>query len=221
MAEIIPAILVESHAAFVERLRTVENEVKTVQIDIHDGILFPHTTYNDPRAVGAIMTPVSYELHLMVENPVAVAKEWCEHVPNVTRVIFHAEVDRQHGAIMENLRWLGKKVGIAINPETPVEEIHHDILDIDTLLIMTVHPGLSGQGMGDPTHGIAADDLLEKVRHIHRKYPELILETDGGNSQETIAAFRDAGISRFAVGSAIFAAPDPKRALYDLQSLVI
>ena len=86
---------------------------------------------------------------------------------------------------------------------------------------MTVHPGLSGQGMGDPTHGIAADDLLEKVRHIHRKYPELILETDGGNSQETIAAFRDAGISRFAVGSAIFAAPDPKRALYDLQSLVI
>ena len=99
MAEILPAILAQSHDDFENKIRLVESEIKTVQIDVHDGVLFPHLTYNDTRAIGAIKTDLEYELHLMVENPLAVARDWCEHVPNVNRVIFHAELDRQLGAI--------------------------------------------------------------------------------------------------------------------------
>jgi len=67
--EIVPAILVDSQAEFEKRLKLVENEVETVQIDILDGSKFDSTSWFDAEAVGTHKTPVQFELHLMVENP--------------------------------------------------------------------------------------------------------------------------------------------------------
>ena len=218
MMEILPSLLVESHEEFEQKLRLVEHEVKTVHVDVLDGTLFPHMSFADARSVGSIQTPVRYELHLMVENPLAVAKEWKEEVANLSRVIFHAELDRQHEPIVEALRALHLEVGLALNPETPVEEAHHDIHLIDELLLMTVHPGMSGQGVGDPKHGLNEHDLLTKISDIHRRYPDLVLGADGGLTAENIPRFLEVGVSRFCLASALFAGTNPHTELAKIKA---
>ena len=220
MTEIIPSILVESEKDFENNLRLIEGIADTVQIDILDGTLFPVTNWANPEAVKAMRTKVSYELHLMVENPLAVAKKWKKLVPNVTRVIFHAELDRPHKPIIEEMKKLGLEVGMALNPETPINEARHEIDLLDELLIMTVHPGYAGQGAGDPKHGLTLEDLEGKISHIHKKYPKLILGADGGVNKNNIESLYEAGIRRFCIGSAIFKSENPAQSTKDFINIL-
>ncbi|MDA1038465.1 MAG: hypothetical protein O2877_02125 [bacterium] len=217
MNEIIPALLVESEKEFERRLRLIEPHVKTVQVDVLDGIMFPHISWYDARNIGAFLTTVNFELHLMVENPLAVVEEWKEYVPTLTRVIFHAEIDRQHQGLVDAMKELGLEVGMALNPETPISEAHHELSELDELLLMSVHPGASAQGIGDEKHGLTKEDLFEKIISIHKRYPTITLGADGGINLDNIHHFKEAGISRFCVGSAIFNQTDPIKALNDLQ----
>ncbi|KKW35968.1 MAG: hypothetical protein UY81_C0035G0007 [Candidatus Giovannonibacteria bacterium GW2011_GWA2_53_7] len=221
MNEIIPAILVESEAEFERRLRLVEHDVTTVQVDVLDGTKFGHVSYHDARAIGSMKTNVAFELHLMVENPLAVVEAWKEHVPTLTRAIFHAELDRSHEPIIHRLKDMKLEIGMALNPETPVNEAHHDLESLDELLLMSVHPGASGQGLGDPQHGIGSDEIFAKIASIHAKYPNLLLGCDGGVDPATISRFKTSGITRFYVGSAIFNASNPLEALHTLQNAVL
>lgn len=217
MTEIIPTILAQSKEEFISYLERLEPHVQMVHIDVLDGTLFPHTSWADPRAVGAIRTDIAFELHLMVENPILVAEAWKQEVRTLRRAIFHAELDRQHGSIIEHLHWLKLEAGMALNPETPIDEAIHDIAELEELLLMTVHPGTSGQGLGDPAHQIAERELLEKTREIHERFPSIILGCDGGMNAKTIPHFAQAGISRFCVGSAISQAKDPAQALEEMK----
>ncbi|HBL39364.1 TPA: hypothetical protein DDZ10_01705 [Candidatus Uhrbacteria bacterium] len=221
MNEIIPAVLVESEREFERRLRLVEHEVETIQVDILDGTMFGRMSYHDARAIGAMKTDVAFELHLMVENPLAVAESWKEHVPTFKRAIFHAELDRSHEPIIKGLKELGLEVGMGLNPETPINEAHHDLASLGELLLMTVHPGASGQGLGDHAHGLEAEELFNKIAHIHKKYPTIILGADGGIDLSTISRFKDAGISRFCIGSAIFDADAPLEIIHSLKKAVL
>lgn len=221
MNEIIPTILVQSEDEFERRLRLVEHDVKTIQVDVLDGTMFDHMSYHDARAIGAMRTDVAFELHLMVENPLAVVEVWKEHVPTLKRAIFHAELDRSHESIIEKIRSLGLEVGLALNPETPVNEAHHDLASLNELLLMTVHPGASGKGLGDPKHGLESAELFDKIAHIHNKYPHLILGADGGINLDTISRFKNAGVSRFCAGSAIFNVEDPIQVIHTLKEAVL
>ena len=221
MNEIIPTILVQSEKEFEHRLRLVENDVETIQVDVLDGTKFGHMSYHDARAVGAMRTDVAFELHLMVENPLTVVKAWREHVPTLKRTIFHVEMDRSHEPIVKSIKEMGLEVGMGLNPETPIAEAHHELELLDELLMMTVHPGASGQGIGDKEHGIDSKALFEKITHIHNKYPDLTLGADGGIDINNISRFKEAGISRFCVGSAIFAQDDPTAAIHTLQKAVL
>lgn len=220
MKELIPTILVESEKDFEHRLRLVENHSSVIQVDVLDGTLFPEMSWADPRSVGAMRTDVSFELHLMVENPMLVAEQWKARVPNFKRAIFHAELDRQHQSIIGGMKALGLEVGMALNPETPINEAHHEIGMLDELILMLVHPGSSGQGAGDPKHGLKLDDLLKKISDIHAKYPNLKLGADGGINKNNIRDLAQAGITRFYVGSAIFTAADPSAALCELKDIL-
>ena len=100
-SEIIPTLLVQSENEFERRLRLVEHDVTTVQIDVLDGTMFDAMSYHDARAIGAMRTDVAFELHLMIENPLAVVEAWKNHVPTLKRAIFHAELDRSHEPIIK------------------------------------------------------------------------------------------------------------------------
>jgi len=198
MIEIIPTILANSKQEFEEKLRIAEKFASTVQIDILDGSLFPVTNWHDTDEIGKMTTSVAYELHLMVSNPLPIIAEWVAKVPNVKRAIFHAEIQRPLGKIIEEIHTTHLiEAGVAINPETPLEEIHDVLSILDVLLIMNVHPGKNGE----PSEG---DYILEKIKNAKNRAPELIIEVDGGIKAEFIPNFMKAGVTRFALASAIF-----------------
>ncbi len=219
--EIIPALLVESQEQFEQQLKLVENEVSTVQVDILDGSVFDKTSWFDAEAVGQIKTPVEFELHLMVENPLPIIDAWAKHVPSTVRAIIHAELDRPLGTIVEWIHQNDKlEAGIALNPETPIDEIHHVVQQVDQILVMGVHPGASGQEFGDSRHGISGQAILEKIERISHRYPEITLGVDGAVSLERAPELKKRGASRLCIASAIFKADDPKQALHQFKSVI-
>lgn len=211
MIEIIPSLLVESAAEFERRLRLVERGCDTVHVDILDGSMFGHTSWHDARAVAAMRTGVTYELHLMVENPLPIIEAWHEHVKNTRRAIVHAEITRPFGTVLEHVReFLGLEGGVAINPETPLEDVENVIHKVEQLLVMGVHPGQSGR----PFEGAY---ILEKVRAARNHRANLAIEIDGGVTADLLPSLVDAGATRVCAASAIFSAPDPSAALKSLQ----
>lgn len=214
-SEIIPSILVDSQKEFERRLRLVENLVQTVSVDILDGSIYSVTNWFDARAVGALNTPVNFELHLMVSNPLPIIASWCSLVPKTIRAIIHAELGgRPLLAVIQQIQEVYHlQAGLALNPETPLTEVHHVLQKVDELLFLGVHPGSSGQ----PFEG---NSILEKIRQAHVHVPTIPLGIDGGVKKENILDLQKAGVSRFYVTSAIFEQKDPASALRELQKQV-
>lgn len=214
MIEIIPSLLVESKHEFERKLRLVEHDAKTVHVDILDGTLFDNTTWFDAVAVGAMRTDVRYELHLMVENPLPIIEAWKQQVPGTVRALVHAEMKRPTGAVLSHIKdYLHLEAGVAINPETPLEEIHDVFHEMDELLVMGVHPGTSGQRF-------EGDYILEKIRTARTHRPDLAIGIDGGVTRELMPSLLQAGATRICAASLLFSAAEPAQALQDLKKLV-
>ncbi len=221
MIEIVPAFLVESEKEFETNLRAVENDCRLIQIDILDGSLFPNTSWFDPRAIGAIKTNVDIEIHLMVENPIPIVEAFKQYVPTLKRAIVHAEMHRPLGSVVGHIKdILGLEVGVAINPETPLHEIEEVLHQIDQLTIMSVHPGHQGQTFGDTEHLDDSEALLQKITAARAHRQDLVLEIDGGVTRLLIGPLARAGINRICLGSLIFATPNPRATLKELNERI-
>lgn len=211
MPQIIPAFLVESEKEFEQKLRLVENNCMLIQVDVLDGTLFPNVSWFDPVAISQFNTSVEMELHLMVENPLPIIKEWKKLVPMFTRAIVSAEMHRPDGVVVSYIKdVLGLQVGIAINPETPLKEIEDVLHLIDQLTIMGVHPGKSGQSFD-------GDYLFDKIKQARHHRPNLTIEFDGGVTEELIPKLIAAGVNRLVCGSLIFNNQNPTQKLIELN----
>ena len=138
----------------------------------------------------------------MIEN----GERWTEDYVEAgcETVIVHPEaIVHLHRALNE-IRRMGAKAGVALNPHTPLEAVRYVIDSIDFLLIMTVNPGFGGQGyIAEMEPKIA--DARKLIDSTGRDIP---LEVDGGISAATIGAASKAGADHFVVGSALFRHPD-------------
>jgi ribulose-phosphate 3-epimerase len=211
MTKLVPAFLVESAKEFEQKLRLVEGHVDLIQVDVLDGSLFPNTVWYDAERVGALKTNVKMELHLMVENPIPIVEAWKEHVPTFTLAIVHAEMHRPLGAVVDHIKnKLGLKVGVAINPETPLHQIEETLHEIDQLTIMGVHPGESGQAF-------LGETILEKIRNARSHSPDLLIEMDGGATEELIDPLIQAGVNQICAASLIFKTNDPIKTLQSIK----
>lgn len=211
--EIIPAFLVESREEFEKKLALVDGACETIHVDVLDGTLFPHTSWFDAVAVGAMRAKVKFELHLMVENPLPIVEAWQKEVAGFTRAIVHAEIHRPLGALASMIRDRMKlEMGVALNPETPFDEIHEVLHAIDQVTVMGVHPGSSGQ----PFLG---EYLLEKIQAIRNHRPDLAIEVDGGLTEELAPRLVSAGATRLCGASAVFHTDNPQKALTHLFAI--
>lgn len=217
MLEILPAILETDPLKFQEKIDILEGHTAEVQIDVMDGVFVPHTTFADPSIIGTSKTSLEYELHLMVADPRTTIEAW-RSIPSVKRVIIHAEIKQPLEPIIEIIKSHGWEAGVAINPETAWQQIDEVIPLLDTVLVMTVHPGAAGQPFAD---AVVENHLLAKITDLHEAHPGIVISVDGGVSAETISYLRDAGASRFIVGSALWSSNDPLDTLKQLQTLLI
>jgi ribulose-phosphate 3-epimerase len=203
MTEIIPAILVESEKEFEKNLRAVENDCEVIQVDALDGTLFENTSWFNPEMIGAIKTKVAIEVHLMVENPIPIVENFKKFVLTFKRAIVSAEMHRPLGAVVGHIKdILGLEVGVAINPETPIHEIEEVLHRIDQLTIMGVHPGFQGQTF--------QKEIFEKIEQVKSHRKDLIIEVDGGITEELIQPLIKAGADKLCIGSLIFQSSDPR-----------
>lgn len=209
VTEVIPAFLVQT----AEEARTDWAEIQEaewVQVDCLDGQFVPSRSFFDASAWPTVGP--SIELHLMCVHPLAVMQTW-EHHPLFRRAIWHAEAPVDHEALIEWCKTRRIHAGIALNPETSVDTIASLLPKIDSLLLMSVHPGWNGQAFLPTT--------FAKLQAIHTRYPDLRIGIDGGVTEELIPQLEKLGASHLYVGSHIFLQPNtaPAKALQHLQQI--
>lgn len=181
-----------------QEIATVAEHIDAIQLDIMDGRFVNNTTYGAEVSQNLDMS-VPLDAHLMVADPAARVPAFLA-VP-VQHITFHAEAvpnrDDQM-RLVSVIRAGGCTAGIAINPETHPDAIQ--AMDIDMVLCMTVHPGKGGQAL--------IPEVLEKIRSIRSRHPDVSIQVDGGVNVETAKACIDAGANNLVIGSALFNAPD-------------
>ncbi len=197
--QIIPSMLVTDEITFQDQLSSIYGVVKMVQIDLADGRFVPNTTwtYENPETSKNHLLDIDFELHLMVENPVAVLKEWTD-TPNLKRVLFHYEsVSNIENTISEikNLK-SELEVGIVLNPDTPVEKILPYLDKLDTVMFMGVTPGFQGQDF--------IPETLDRIKELKEKNPNTLVEVDGAVNEKTLREIVKTGADIICPGSAIF-----------------
>lgn len=193
MIEVIPGILEDSFAKIEEKIRLVEPYVEWVQIDIADGALTDKASFRDPQPFKNLETHLNLELHLMVVDPLKVAKDWVG--AGFKRLIAHVESNDSREFIDE-VKILGAEVGLAIDGPTSIEVIEPFLEETDQVTVMMIKAGKSGQKL--------QEENLEKIRFIHQNFPELPIEVDGGINDQTAKLVKDAGATRLISTSFLF-----------------
>lgn len=199
MIEIIPTILVATEEEFVARVRSIETFAPMAQIDIIDGSWISGETWADPLTISNVISPLTYELHLMVANPIEHLDAWTE-LPSIKRVIFHIETVTQPKQVIEAIRFHGWEVGLALNPETPISSVQEFVQYVDEVMFLTVKPGASGRPF---EHG-----ALKKIESFAHEVGHAVIGVDGGISRETLPLCIDAGVTRLRVGNALTGTSD-------------
>ena len=223
--EIAPSILAADFARLGEQVAAVEAAgVEQIHIDVMDGHFVPNLSMG-PLVVRALdrITELPLDVHLMITDPGDYLEPFVE--AGADHISFHVEAEGDSRAMLEWLQERGVGRGIAVNPETTVENVIELLPVVDRVLVMTVHPGFGGQAF------LTAN--LEKVRKVReeeeklRREPgsdrtlkdwKLDVQVDGGIDRDTITASRDAGANVFVAGSSIFSAADPGDAVRDLRT---
>lgn len=176
--------------------------VDRIQWDVMDGRFVPNLTFG-PDVIAANRRHVSldFEVHLMVDDPEPMLPRWVEAGCEI--VIVHAEATRHLLDTLSAVRDLGARVGVALNPATPLEGVTNVLHLTDLLLVMTVDPGFGGR-----QYLAAMEPKIAAARaEIDHRGLQVELEVDGGINAATIGAAARAGATVFCAGSALFNGP--------------
>lgn len=202
MIAIAPSILAADFAHLGEQVRETERAgADRVHVDVMDGHFVPNLSMGAVVVKGLRpVTRLPLEVHLMVEDPGRFLDGFVK--AGADTLIFHLEVEPEPERLLRHVRSLGKKVGLAFNPDMPVERIKPHLAEIDLALCMTVFPGFGGQAFisGSP-------DRIRAMREMIRgQNPACELEVDGGIDAESTPAAVTAGANVLVAGTAIFGA---------------
>ncbi|MDP3998487.1 MAG: hypothetical protein Q8P89_02630 [bacterium] len=193
MIEIIPGIQEDNFEKIEEKIRLVEPYVNWVQIDITDKTLTVNESFRDPQPFKKLKTGLFLEVHLMTIDPARVASDWAG--AGFKRLIAHFESQNPQEFIRTAKR-LGVEVGLAIDGPTEVAKIEPFLSQIDQVTVMMIKSGPSGQKFHP--------EYSDKIRFIHKNWPNLPIEVDGGINPETANLVKKAGATRLASTSFLF-----------------
>ena len=212
MLEIAPSLLSADFGYLMKDIESVEKECRFLHLDVMDGHYVPNLSIGIP-VIKSIRkySDMIFDTHLMITEPEKYVKAFADAGSDY--ITFHIECSDDPSALMGQIRELGKKAGVAIHPDTPIEKIFPYVKEADLILIMSVRPGFGGQSyMEGSTERIAA------VRaEMDRVESEAILSVDGGINVNTIAEAHKAGAGLLVAGSACFGKEDPGAAAAELK----
>ena len=196
--KIVPAILTDDTDALISMVNQAKSFTDWVQIDIMDGQFVPSLSIT-PEELANIKPDISWEAHLMVNEPGKVLHLFKN--AGAKRILFHYEATEDHAGVINTARALQLEVGIAINPQTPIDVLENLADSIDSVLFMTVNPGYYGAKF--------IPEVLDKVRKFRARWNKMEIGIDGGAKEENLKLIIESGANSICVGSAIFLSSNP------------
>lgn len=187
-------------------IKSVEKYVDRVHFDVMDGHFVPNITMGAP-ILSKIKTKLPIEAHLMIENPERYIEDFVK--AGATTIIVHQESTYHLHRLVHQIKDLGAKAAVSLNPATPLVMLEDILPDLDQVLLMTVNPGFGGQKF--------IDLVLPKIIELREACPDLDIEVDGGVDSTTVKRAVEAGANVLVSGSYLFSAKDRKKAIEKLR----
>jgi ribulose-phosphate 3-epimerase len=213
---IAPSLLACNHARFgAGALRAGNAGADRLHLDIMDGHFVPNISFG-PQVVRAVrpLTKIFFDVHFMCSKPGILFEAFAK--AGADEMIIHIELAEQIPSLIQIIKALGKKVGLAVNPPSAITAVEPFLHQIDLLLVMTVNPGFGGQEF--------IRDCLPKIQQVatwrRERNLSYRISVDGGINDETGADCARAGADTFVAGTSLFGSRNLKLAITQLRRCV-
>lgn len=213
MIKIAPSILSADFSQLGDEIKKVEAAgADMIHIDVMDGHFVPNLTFGPP-VIAALrkVTKLPFDVHLMVRNPQDLIDPFVKAGADI--ITLHAETSPHLHRLIQNVKELGVKAAVALNPSTPLSAIEEILDELDMILIMSVNPGFGGQKFIS-----SALNKIERLRAIlNQRNLAVDIQVDGGINEGTAAQVVAAGANILVAGSAIYGSADMARTIQILK----
>lgn len=210
-----PSILAADFANLQKEVIMInESEADWIHVDVMDGVFVPNFSLGIP-VVEALKRHAAkpLDVHLMIVNPEhhveAFRKAGADHIS------VHVEVCHHLQRNIQQIKALGCKAGVALNPHTPVGNLENIIAEIDQVIVMSVNPGFGGQKFLEHTY----QKVEQLKRLILKTASSAKIEIDGGVSLENAKSLIDAGADVLVAGNFVFSASNPTEVISKLKAV--
>ncbi len=214
--KIAPSILSADFGRLAEEVRAVEEAgADLIHVDVMDGRFVPNLTIG-PIVVRAVReaTHLPLDVHLMIVEPERYLEAFADAGADMLTV--HEEACVHLHRTIQQIKGLGKKAGVALNPHTPVSTLEHVLFDLDLVLVMSVNPGFGGQSF-IPAALDKIRDLAARKKADPARFSSIDIEVDGGVNAKTAGSVVAAGANILVAGSYVFHHEDYREAIASLK----
>ncbi len=200
MIKLSPSILTADFTNLESEIKKIEdNGCPYLHIDVMDGHFVPNITLGAPivKSIRKV-TNMVLDVHLMISNPLKYVEDFANAGSDI--INFHIESDDNPNEVIAKILSCGKKAGITVKPNTPIEEVFPYLDKLSLVLIMSVEPGFGGQKF--------MEDMMEKVKivkeYIDKNGLDVEIEVDGGLNLTNVDKALEKGANVIVVGSGIY-----------------
>ena len=204
MIQIAPSMLAADFLHLEKDVELVNDHADLFHLDIMDGVFVPNISFGFPvvEAIAKIATK-PLDTHLMIVEPEKYVERFVK--AGSAMVSFHVNATKDPDAVLTQIRNLGAKAGLVINPDLPVESLFPYLKNCDFVMLMSVFAGFGGQKFIEETY----DRVRALKAEIKAQGLDIPIEVDGGVSAANAAQLVEAGAEILVAGSAVFKAEDP------------